>query len=270
MNIAEKITRAKTDYDEVYKAGKQEGKLEGKQSEYDRFWDAFQDNGTRTNYNYAFAARSWNLETFKPKYDLICTSCTYMFGTCSVEDIEAALFNLGITLDTSQSKYMQSMLCYNYWVKVLPVISAESMETALIGTFDTATSLETIRKFVLKQDGSNTFDRTFKQCTGLKNILIEGVIGDNFDIRYSPLTRESMMGKEITADEYNALSENVQTNNVYVKDGKYYYGGVITALSPTVSGKTVYFKKTAKTVAFTDTEWSELIATKPNWTFTLV
>ena len=35
---------------------------------YDLFWDQFQTNGTRTDYNNAFSGIAWNNATFKPKY----------------------------------------------------------------------------------------------------------------------------------------------------------------------------------------------------------
>ena len=35
---------------------------------YDLFWDQFQTNGTRTDYNSAFSGVAWNNATFKPKY----------------------------------------------------------------------------------------------------------------------------------------------------------------------------------------------------------
>ena len=45
---------------------------------------------------------------------------------------------------------------------------------------------------------------------------------------------------------------------------------VVNALSSTATGQTATFNKTAKEAAFTDTEWSELIATKSNWTISLL
>ena len=40
----------------------------GVSDEYDRFWDAYQDNGNRTDYRMAFCSTSWTEENFKPKY----------------------------------------------------------------------------------------------------------------------------------------------------------------------------------------------------------
>ena len=45
---------------------------------------------------------------------------------------------------------------------------------------------------------------------------------------------------------------------------------IINGLSPTTSGMSVSIPKIAKEAAFTDEEWAELIATKPNWTINLV
>ena len=67
MTIAEKITRAKSDYDAVYDAGKQ--------AQYDEFWDEFQGNGTRGVYLYAFSMATqlygWNDTIYNPKYPII-------------------------------------------------------------------------------------------------------------------------------------------------------------------------------------------------------
>ena len=43
----------------------------GKKQEYDSFWDAFQDDGKRTSYSYAFTGACWNDITFKPKYKFV-------------------------------------------------------------------------------------------------------------------------------------------------------------------------------------------------------
>ncbi|MBE6965534.1 MAG: hypothetical protein E7441_05815 [Ruminococcaceae bacterium] len=45
---------------------------------------------------------------------------------------------------------------------------------------------------------------------------------------------------------------------------------IVNALSDSATGQTITFKKSAKEAAFTDTEWTELIATKPNWTLALL
>jgi len=51
-----------------------EGYADAVQAEYDRFWDAYQDNGNRTKYNHAFAGTGWTNEYIQPKYPLCPTS----------------------------------------------------------------------------------------------------------------------------------------------------------------------------------------------------
>ena len=63
MSIADKLLTIAQNQQAVYDAGKQ--------AEYDRFWDEYQKNGTRTNYYYAFAGSGWNTKTYAPKYPII-------------------------------------------------------------------------------------------------------------------------------------------------------------------------------------------------------
>lgn len=67
MSIADQLTTIAENVQKVYDAGKAAG---GGDSYYDTFWDAYQNNGERTNYQYVFNGPAWNDETFKPKYDI--------------------------------------------------------------------------------------------------------------------------------------------------------------------------------------------------------
>ena len=120
----------------------------------------------------------------------------------------------------------------------LPEISAVSA-TNLTTLFGYNRSLVSVKKLILKSDGSQTFPSAFYNCTSLTNIEIEGVIGNNIDFKACPLNKAS-------------------------------FESVINALSGTATDKTVTFNKTAKEAAFTTDEWSTLTATKSNWTFSLV
>jgi hypothetical protein len=53
--------------------------------------------------------------------------------------------------------------------------------------------LKTIRNFKIKEDGSQKFNASFTNSTALENITIEGTIGNDFDIHWSPLTHDSIM-----------------------------------------------------------------------------
>ena len=60
MSIADKFEIIA---DEVFK--------KGKQTEYDRFWDSYQNYGKSTSYINSFAGTNWNDEVFKPKYPIV-------------------------------------------------------------------------------------------------------------------------------------------------------------------------------------------------------
>lgn len=142
---------------EAYKAGIEQGK----QDEYDRFWDAFQRNGNMTSYLNAFAGRGWTDETFKPKYPLtFITNATNMFYYSSIKHIDCEL-----SFDTYVS---------------------------LNGTFSDS-RVKRISK--LKLNHTITFpNNAFSSCTKLTDIsFVEGsVIGKNISFKDSPLTVESM------------------------------------------------------------------------------
>lgn len=96
----------------------------------------------------------------------------------------------------------------------------------------------TICKFTVKEETS--FNNTFYGCTELVNIEIGGTIGKNFDIHWSTkLSKESIIS-------------------------------IINALSETKSSLTVTFPEEAVNNSFTTDEWNELVATKSNWTISLV
>lgn len=73
-----------TEIPKVYEAGVK--------SEYDRFWDSFQDYGNRTGHVFAFAGYGWTDETFKPKYTPIVSGGFYQtFACCKIRNLNADL-----------------------------------------------------------------------------------------------------------------------------------------------------------------------------------
>lgn len=234
MSIAEKFEIIA---DEVYEVGYEQGK----QDQYDTFWDNYQENGNRGNYQCAFAGKGWNAETFKPKYNIVpTTNASHMFRE-ALEDIDLVeyLSKLGVTLDFSQcTRFIEAF--YYVRFKRIGVVDTRSA-TDLTNIFAYPTNkFETIDLLKLKDDGTQTFGaNSFRNATGLKNITIEGVIGSNFDIRYSPLTKASIES-------------------------------IVSRLSATASGKTVTFSKSAVNSAFTTDEWTNLIQPYSNWTISFI
>ena len=249
MSIAEKLTSIAEKQIDVYNAGKQkgydqgyregemagwiEGEEAGRKAEYDRFWDTYQQNGKRTNYANAFGGLGWTDALFKPKYDIQITDSYMMFRNTQVTDLS----NLSVLLDFSKSTNMQYMF---QWATTnhIGVVDMSYMAGQTHGMFGYTYELHTIDKIIVTERVIFSSD-AFMQANALSNVTFEGVIGNSIDFQWCPLTKESI------------------TN-------------IVEHLSPTVTGKTATFNKTAKEAAFTDTEWAALIANKTNWTFSLV
>lgn len=130
----------------------------GMQTEYDRFWDAFQDNGRRTIYSSAFAYGGWGDSSYNPKYTIKPTSCNTMFLQTNITDTKV---DIDLTGDGTQ-KF--SMFQYS--------------------------KLKTIRKLIVKE--SNGLSDQFTGCSALKHITFEGVIGQRIDFQWCPLSRTSI------------------------------------------------------------------------------
>ena len=205
MDIAEKVLRAKQDYDDVYEAGKK--------AEYDAFWDVFQYGGKAMRYIWRFSYNNFTDKTYNPKYPIVCSD-----GANAGQNI---FYSSSVT-DTKVPIYANSDLggCFYWWRKGV-----------------------TINKLVVQE--STTYKLTFVDCNALKNITIEGVIGQNFDIGDSPLTTESIVS-------------------------------IMEHLSDTASGKTLtlntdavdnmIFPHTSAQSGATYNSWDELVASKSNWT----
>lgn len=240
MSIAEKLTAVAQNQQAVFDAGKR--------AEYHRFWDAFQMNGTLREYRNAFSSKGWNKDTFYPKYDIRSGNCghaTFFYFNIDREQFDLAqrLEECGVQYDSSESIYMDSTF-YMACVTRLPVISAVSAtQWGLRDTFSYS-PVVTIDKLILRDDGTTKFSTPFNQCANLKNIVIEGVIGQNgFDMQHAT----QLTGASIES--------------------------IINALSDTANGLTVTFSRQAVETAFGSTEaaeWTGLVGTKSNWTIKLV
>ena len=239
-------------YNEGYASGHEdgfdEGKEEGIQTEYDRFWDAYQEKGKLGVYEQLFSNIKWNDETFKPKYDIIMTGWSNQaFARNRITDLIAALDRCGVILDTSGATDVGSLFAAASTTRV-PEISAVSASN-LYGICNVASKLVELQKLVIKDDGSQTFQNSFNNCTSLTTITFEGVIGQDINFQWSPLSAASIES-------------------------------VITHLSDTATGKTATFSVSAVNTAFETAEgfadgsssqvWLDLVATKPNWTISLV
>ena len=141
MSIAEKLTTIADNLQRVYEAGELVGFKNGKQAEYDAFWDTFQDYGNRRAYYQAFQ-KYWTDETYNPKYPII----TDDGGNTNAYDIFAYNSNITDTkvdIDISRSKATRNLFvgCTNL-VTVRKIITSETVTSFLVG-LPTALNLKT-------------------------------------------------------------------------------------------------------------------------------
>ena len=191
MSIADKLTLVAENEQKVYDAGCSNGK----QAQYDLFWDTFQRNGTRTNYTYGFANWIAAENIFKPKYDIKPVgSVANMFdGFQTYISLPAVCEEQGIVMDFSRAtnfSYFMYNYCAIYRIGVIDCSSATNLNNA----FHLASSLKIIDKLIV-HEGITSYTDCFASTALLENITIEGVIaGTGFNVQYhTKLTHDSLM-----------------------------------------------------------------------------
>ena len=229
----------------VYNKGVADGVADGRQAEYDEFWDAFQQNGNRTDYHFGFSGKGWRDETFKPKYDIVVRGgdsmfawFNYMMSTTPAFDMKGYLEERGLKLDFSQNTASAYRPFFYANISRLGVLNVS--KTLSLAAFFQNAEISSVDSFITSEEQDMT--TTFDGCTNLKDISFDGIVGQKLNMKSCPLSKASI-------------------------------ASVVNALSGTASGMTVTFKESAVTDAFGSTtaqEWLDLTATKSNWTISLV
>lgn len=236
-----------------YTEGNQAGYIEGKQAEYDAFWDAFQQNGNRTDYANAFYGQSFDFNNFFPKYDMRPTGYTgelfYAWTRASHSgSLIQRLKECGVVLDTSNCTSLGSAFAYTQ-ITEIPTIDCTALSgTSVIVFAHGYGRLKKIEKLIVKEgiEFTNWFLNTY-----LEEVIFEGVISTG--------------------------SLNLQWATGLNKAS---WISIINTLSATTSGLSMTGSLESVNTAFetsagakdgsTSTEWLNLIATKSNWTINLV
>jgi hypothetical protein len=220
---------------------------QGKQAEYDRFWDIVQDYGNRTQYSFAFSGDMWVQENFKPKYPIRMVGnqtnvfCYWGQAGSPMRDKKVDFRNV-VILDLTECTGCSNLFYMNTVISAFGTLdTSNSKISELRNTFSSDTNIKIIEKIILKDDGSQVFVAVFNYCGELVDIAFEGVMGQNgLNLQWSTkLSHDSIVS-------------------------------TINCLSTTTSGLSVTLSKTAVENAFTDEEWTELEQTRPNWTIVLV
>ncbi|MBQ7036139.1 MAG: hypothetical protein IJN74_01455 [Clostridia bacterium] len=236
MTPSEKLTQIAENVPKVYEAGKK--------SEYDAFWDSYQQNGNRKHYGVAFGGKGWNEHTLKPKYDIKPTSAYMMFYQLEAGaniDLVKIEEECGITFDFSECTDFQ-YLAYTSGVLRFGIIDTRA-KGAFAQFLGNSSTLHTVKKLILKDDGSQTISNaSWFLPNSLVNIEVEGKLG------YSVRCVSANMTKASIASLINALYEGS-------------------------AGQTLTLSKSAVNKTFggvDDEEWKSLVDTKPNWTISLI
>lgn len=216
MQISEKVARLKSDFDGVYKSGIENsenyksGYADGKQAEYDAFWDTYQKSGERTNYAHAFSGVGWNGETFKPKYDITPSDGYMMFRYFDYAgDMVELLNNLGITLDTSKCTNINYMFFGVSCTRLGVLDFSKSITTG--DNLAWCPNLKTIDKIIV---GAKTVftNATFQGDTNLEDIIFDGTIAQSglnlqWSTKLSRASIESVIGH--LDDTYNRPASSI-------------------------------------------------------------
>ena len=173
------VIRDKTGTEDTYKVSDMaSGVNEVYEAGYKSFMDTYMNNlgdGVK-----AFSGTGWNPVTFYPTRDFNAAS----------EMLASRLEECGVKI---KSLYPVCTFMYAHVTRV-PELDASAYYTTMFDrTFDDARFLVTIDKLILgNRTTAGTFGNTFRGCTALKNIIIEGVIPNSISFSSSPLTVESM------------------------------------------------------------------------------
>ena len=233
-----------------YSGGYNDGYEIGKQSERDRFWDAFQDYGNRTDYAYAF--RRWNIDYLRPKYKIqnITLRADTFFQYSKMKKIEAAYFDLtGINGLPSNSSRGATYGMFDACIQLEEIEDLNIPAGAYYATWHNCVSLKKIA--VVRCAAGKAFTMAFVNCNALEDVTFTGTMSMNgLDLQYSPkLNRASIES-------------------------------LIDVLSASTSGLTVTLSKAAVNAAFETSEgandgsasdeWATKILEKSKWTISLI
>lgn len=235
-------------FESGYTDGYSLGESAGRQAEYDAFWDAAQNFGKRRDYALGLSGAMFTAETFKPKYPIRPTTAANAFAYWGQYGYPTSLIDFrNIVLDLSECTNVTNMFMGNRQVVAIGVMDCRACGISYQNIFSNARNLEIVEKFILK-DGLN-FNSAFDNCLALHTINFEGTIGRSINFQWSPLSRESIIS-------------------------------VVYALSDSANGQTATFNRSAVNTAFETSEgaadgstseaWLSLVATKSNWTISLI
>ncbi len=256
--VIEMLEAASENMVRVYDAGYREGSASaadtgyslGRREEYDNFWDAFQEDGSRRDYKDAFGA-FWNAKIFTPKYDIIAEGdASGIFRDMSrtpVPNIKTVCKNFGIRLDLSGATSLAEAFKYCSSPE-LPTLDL-SLATDLTDMFSYS-EIVNVEKIISSEttEWSETAFGYYNQ-SDIEHCIFDGVIAKSIDI--TPLR---YLDKESIVSLVNTLSN--ETNGLEVK------------IMRSAVNK-AFETSTGANNGVSSAEWTSLAGSKPNWNINL-
>lgn len=191
MAITDNLKMIANNVPQVYDAGI----VAGRESEYDTFWDSFQQKGALKDHTYLFSGKGWNDVTFRPKYNFVVTSqydAQSMFYNCGITDLKAIMDECGVAFDFSQSTGARGVFAEARSITAIPALDLSTCKT-IYCLFINCHGLKSVEKLVLSSLCTD-FSGAFDGCKALEDITIEGTIARNLDIGdCTALTHDSIM-----------------------------------------------------------------------------
>lgn len=199
---AKGVDVADTDTIDTFASKVDEIQIGGEDSWYDTFWDNYQQNGERANYNGAFAGACWTTETFKPKYDILpkgdvhqSTMADMMFFKSTMEiDLVEHLEKLGVTLDLRGARNLSQTFSYSAFTRLGVIDISESFGAAWYrGLFDDMPNLVRIDKIKCAEKTLQVLiEACFRNTPKLEYIRFEGdTFRRSMSFKTSPLNLDT-------------------------------------------------------------------------------
>lgn len=197
-------------YNDGYTYGEINGKAQGieigKNEAYDAFWDDFQQNGNRVEYQSAFGGQ-WTMNTWKPKYPMLPQKAYMMFFSNErdrlvIPDFVEFCKENGIILDFKNAEgsamYALAGLHTNHHGVLDFSCSGDTTKTvtldSLFYSHEYGIGIKVIDEFISSERTIFTND-TFQKATQLEELNMSGVIAtNNFNVQWcTKLTHDSLM-----------------------------------------------------------------------------
>lgn len=184
-----------------HEQGLAEGVEQGKEAENGAFWDALQDNGNRTDYQYAFY--NWGKECIEPKYNInVDNLYLTFFGNKKLKKSPIVNYS-GKGFTNMFGAYKD---CFELEEIPFDIVMDSTNTGALNQLLTRCYKLKSI-KLVLDST-AYAYSYTFEGCSSLENLIIEGEINSNgFNVIYCPLTHDSLMSIINALKDFSGTTE---------------------------------------------------------------